>query len=107
MHLPATLVPELGGSMSFKVNHYAAKTISPKPQLDIESIAIELSIGIILGVMAIGGYNAGVLLMAVPCGLISLACFLLAVVSISRFVIDRRIARQQQQNLDPEVAESD
>jgi len=48
VRLPATLVPELGGSMSFKVNHYAAKTISPKPQLDIESIAIELSIGIIL-----------------------------------------------------------
>ncbi len=45
--------------------------------------------------------------MAVPCGLISLACFLLAVVSISRFVIDRRIARQQKQNLDPEVIESD
>jgi len=45
--------------------------------------------------------------MAVPCGLISLACFLLAVVSISRFVTDRRIARQQKQNPDPEVIESD
>lgn len=84
--------------MSYKVNHYASKTLAPRPQLDIESIAIEMSIGIILTVMAIGGYNAGVLLMAVPCGVISIACFFLAAMSLYRFVVDLKVAKQKEAN---------
>ena len=81
--------------MGYKVNHYAAKTVTPNPQLDIETIAIELSVGAILMVMAIGGFNVGILLMAIPCGLISVACFLLSLNSIWHYISDRRKAAKE------------
>lgn len=93
--------------MPYKVNHYAAKTVTLKPTLDIESIGIELSIGAISAVMAIGGYNADVLLMALPCAVVSVASWLLAAMSIWRYVFDCRMAKQGQSASKTGTAESE
>ena len=44
--------------MSYKIGHYAAKTVKTGYQLDIETLSIELVIGAICLVMGIAGYSA-------------------------------------------------
>jgi hypothetical protein len=49
--------------MGIKVNHFAAKTVTLLYQGDLEAFVIELSVAIILTVMALGGYNSGLWLL--------------------------------------------
>ena len=75
--------------MSIKVNHYAAKTIEPTYYVDFEALVIELSVAVILGVMAVGGYNTGLWVVWVPCGLISACCFALVLYSVFNYISDK------------------
>ncbi|MEP0355999.1 MAG: hypothetical protein ABJH06_01815 [Paraglaciecola sp.] len=75
--------------MSIKVNHYAAKTIEPSYYLNFEALVIEFSVAVILGIMAIGGYNTGLWVVWVPCGAISACCVVLVLYSLYNYVSDK------------------
>ncbi|MFT2090180.1 hypothetical protein [Paraglaciecola sp. 2405UD69-4] len=79
--------------MSIKVNHYAAKTIEPSYYLNFEALVIELSVAVILGVMAVGGYNTGLWVVWVPCGIISICCFGLVLYSLYQYISDRLVRK--------------
>lgn len=65
--------------MGIRVRHYAAKAPGADYRLNIEAIVLELMFGIIAAAFAIGGYNAGLVLLAVPCALVALACSFLLI----------------------------
>lgn len=75
--------------MSIKVNHYAAKTIEPTYHLDFETLVIEFSVAVILGIMALGGYNTGLFVVWVPCGIISTCCAVLVLYSLYNYISDK------------------
>jgi hypothetical protein len=75
--------------MGIKVNHYAAKTIVLNTQFNSEAFIIELFVGIVLTIMAIGGYKSGLLLLWLPCGIIAAACFFAVLYSTYRFMSDK------------------
>jgi len=75
--------------MTIKINHFAAKTVDLLYQMDFEAFVIELSVAIILTVMAIGGYNAGLWLLWIPCGAIAAACYFAVIFSIYRYIADK------------------
>lgn len=75
--------------MGIKVNHYAAKTIEPSYYVDFEALVIELSVAVILGVMAVGGYNVGLWVVWIPCGVISACCFFLVLNSSYHYLFDK------------------
>ncbi|WP_105168203.1 hypothetical protein [Pseudoalteromonas sp. T1lg23B] len=62
--------------MGFKVNHYAAKTISKTFTMDWETAIIELIIGAVSVVIGIAGYKANMLLIALPALLIACICLI-------------------------------
>lgn len=75
--------------MSIKVNHFAAKTVSLLYQGDLEAFVIELSVAIILTVMAMGGYSSGLWLLWIPCGLIAAACYFAVIYSVYGYISDK------------------
>ena len=75
--------------MSFKVKHYAAKTVDARPQLDMETFILELFFGVVSAVFAIGGYQADVLLLMVPCALVAITCLSLVLHTCYLFISDK------------------
>lgn len=75
--------------MGFKVNHYAAKTIQRSYTMQLETVLIELVIGIICSVIAVAGYKAAVWLIFLPSLIISIVCFLLIVTSLYFWLWDK------------------
>lgn len=73
--------------MGIKVNHYAAKTVTLLYQGDFEAFVIELSFAIILTVMAVGGFNAGLWLLWIPCGLTAVVCYFAVIYSVYRYIV--------------------
>lgn len=81
--------------MGIKVNHYAAKTVTLLYQGDFEAFVIELSVAIILTVMAIGGFNAGLWLLWIPCGLTAAVCYFAVIYSVYRYILDKLTSRSE------------
>ncbi|QTL34348.1 hypothetical protein [Pseudoalteromonas viridis] len=82
--------------MGFKINHYAAKTISRSNTMDWETVAIELIIGAICGIIAMAGFKANMLLIFVPAVLITLICFAGACYNLYFWIVERREKRTKQ-----------
>ncbi|KZN56573.1 MULTISPECIES: hypothetical protein [Pseudoalteromonas] len=76
--------------MGFKVNHYAAKTISRTHTVDWELISIELIIGVICIVLAVVGFKANMLLIFIPAALISFLCLVGIVYSLYFYIQEKR-----------------
>jgi hypothetical protein len=58
-------------------------------QLDIEALAIELSVGALLTMMSIAGYRGGFWLLCIPCGLVAAGCFFSVINSAFRYIADK------------------
>jgi hypothetical protein len=84
--------------MSIKTNHYAAKTITLLCQQDIEAFAIELSVAIILTVMAMGGYRSGLWLLWIPCGLIAAVCYFAVIYSVYGYISGKIASKSASNN---------
>lgn len=65
--------------MGFRVRHYAAPTSGADHKLSIEAIILELAFAAIATVFAIGGWEGGLILLALPCTIVAVACFYLVV----------------------------
>lgn len=76
--------------MGFKVNHYAAKTISRTHTVDWELISIELIIGVICIILAIVGFKANMSLIFIPAALISFLCLVRIVYSLYFYIQEKR-----------------
>jgi hypothetical protein len=75
--------------MTIKVNHFAAKTVTLLTQLKLETFVIELSVAIILTVMAMGGYRSGLWLLWIPCGVTAAACYFVVIFSVYQFTSEK------------------
>lgn len=75
--------------MGIKVNHFAAKTVTLLYQGDLEAFVIELSVAIILTVMAMGGYNSGLWLLWVPCGIMATACYFAVIYTVYGYISEK------------------
>lgn len=84
--------------MGIKVNHFAAKTVTLLYQGDLEAFVIELSVAIILTVMAMGGYRSGLWLLWIPCGLIAAACYFAVIYSVYGYISDKLASRSKSEN---------
>jgi hypothetical protein len=84
--------------MGIKVNHFAAKTVSLLYQGDLEAFVIELSVAIILTVMAIGGYRSGLWLLWIPCGLTAAACYFAVIYSVYGYISDKLASKSVSDN---------
>ena len=74
--------------MGFRFDFFT-RPIDSDYQLDWESILIELSLGIICSVMAVYGWNTGMVMMAYPSGLVALMCFGLVAYSLITFITEK------------------
>ena len=74
--------------MGYSVNFFA-RPINSNYKLAWESFVIEFSLFVICTVMAFYGFNTGSLLMAIPAGVVAVACFGLVVYSIFTFFSNR------------------
>lgn len=83
--------------MGYKVRHYAANTPGGNHKLNIEAIILELSFGAIAAVFAFGGWEAGMVLLAIPCTFVALACFYLVVHSVYLSIRYRLSERKKSQ----------
>jgi hypothetical protein len=86
--------------MSYKVNHYAAKAVNVTSQLDIEALAIELSVGVLLTMMSIAGYRGGLWLLCIPCGLVAAGCFFSVINSAFRYIADKSASKSASRSTD-------
>ncbi|ALS99956.1 hypothetical protein [Lacimicrobium alkaliphilum] len=80
--------------MSYKVNHYAAKTTKPAYMLNIEMFALEAIFGVITTIFSIGGFKAQVPQLAFPCAIVALVCWGLIAHSIYLLIVDRAERRR-------------
>lgn len=72
--------------MGFKVNHYAAKTISRTFTMNWETVIIELIIGAVSVVIGLAGYKANLLLIALPALLIACICLIGALYNLYNWI---------------------
>ncbi len=87
--------------MGFKVRHYAANTPGADYKLSIEALILELVFGAIAAAFAIGGWQSGLILLALPCSLVALACFYLVLHSFYLAIRDRVDRRKNTNQVDP------
>jgi len=80
--------------MSFKVEHYAAKTIKTSYAMEWTMLLTELVIGLVCSVFAYLGLKASVLLIFVANLFIAVCCFSLITFSIV-MLIKEKIARSE------------
>lgn len=73
-----------------KVRHYAAKTPVAPFYTNWDAILVELLVGLISVVMAYGGFQAGLLLMAVPLSLVAFVSILMAIHTVVMGIIEKR-----------------
>lgn len=74
--------------MGYKINFFA-RPIDTGYQLNWESLLIELSLGVICAVMAVYGWNTGMVLMAYPAGFVALMCFGLVLYALFSFIVGK------------------
>lgn len=72
--------------MSFKYRNFQ-KRINFNYQPNFEGLAIEVSVGIIFSIMAYYCYGAKMMIIAVPLGLLALACIILSLYSLYTFAV--------------------
>jgi hypothetical protein len=84
--------------MSIKINHYAAKTVTLLYQQNFEAFVIELSIAIILTVMAVGGYSSGLWLLWIPCALIAAVCYFAVIYSVYLYISEKIVSKSVNDN---------
>ncbi|AQP99463.1 hypothetical protein B0W48_06390 [Pseudoalteromonas aliena] len=75
--------------MSFKVKHYAAKTIKTSYAMEWEMLLTELVIGLLCSVFAYLGFKASVLLIFVANLFIAVCCFSLITFSIVMLIKEK------------------
>lgn len=72
--------------MSFKYRNFQ-KQMNVNYQPNLEGLAIEVSVGVIFSIIAYYCYNADMMIIAVPLGLLALACVILSLYSFYSFAV--------------------
>ena len=74
--------------MGYKINFFI-RPIDTGYTLQWELFLVELSLGVISAVMALYGWNNGMLIVAAPCAVVAISCLSLAFYSVLRLLLDK------------------
>lgn len=77
-----------------KINHYA-RPVNTSISTFGEGTVLQLVFGVLSTGFAIGGYNAKVPQLMIPCGFVALLCFGLLAYSVYNYVEEKHYQRKQ------------